>query len=200
MKQGPIRSVDMGSGSRGGRIVFWVLVLGLVGAAAWILFWPHDTFEPGGQPALLEREAPSTGSRRVALYFADSDARSLVTERREVPFGDSLEESVESTVRALIEGPKERGAVPVLPPDARLEQCYFADESATLYLDFSPALITRHPGGSAAEYHTIRAVVRTIAANFPDVARVQILVDGQPIDTLAGHYDTSKPIAVTDWQ
>ncbi len=82
----------------------------------------------------------------------------------------------------------------------RLEQTYFADETSTLYLDFSPALVTQHPGGSAAEYHTIRALVRTIAANFPDVARMQILVDGQPIDTLAGHYDTSKPIAVTDWQ
>ncbi len=193
------RNMDAG-GSQRGRVVFWILVVVLVGAAAWILFWPHDAFEPGEEPMLVEREAPATGSRRIVLYFADADARSLVTERREVPFGESLEESVESTIRALLAGPAERGGVAVLPADVRLEQTYFADETSTLYLDFSPALVTQHPGGSAAEYHTIRALVRTIAANFPDVARMQILVDGQPIDTLAGHYDTSKPIAVTDWQ
>ncbi len=187
------------SGSQRGRILFWALVVVLVGAAAWILFWPHDSID-GEQPAQLQREGPAAGTRRVVLYFADPDARSLVTERREVPFGETLEESVEETVRALVAGPQERGGVPVLPADARLEQTYFAEETATVYLDFNPALVTQHPGGSAAEYHTIRALVRTIAANFPDVARVQLLVDGQPVDTLAGHYDTSKPIAVSDWQ
>lgn len=192
---------DFDSGaSRRGRVFFWFLVVGLLGAAAWIMFWPRSVLDSGGESALVERDAPVTGTRRIVLYFADSDARSLVTERREVPFGETLEESVESTLHALLSGPEERGGVPVLPADVRLEQAYFVDEHATLYLDFSPALVTQHPGGSAAEYHTIRALVRTVAANFPDVAHVQILVDGQPIDTLAGHYDTSKPIAVTDWQ
>jgi hypothetical protein len=193
-------SMETSGASRRGRVIFWMLVVGLVGAAGWIMFWPHDAFDSGDEAGLLEREAPVTGTRRIVLYFADSDARSLVTERREVPFGDTLEESVESTLRALLAGPEDRGGVPVLPAEVRLEQTYFADESATLYLDFSPALVTQHPGGSAAEYHTIRALVRTVAANFPDVAQVQILVDGQPIDTLAGHYDQSKPIAVSDWQ
>jgi len=32
------------------------------------------------------------------------------------------------------------------------------------------------------------------------VARLQLLVDGQAIDTLAGHFDTSKPIEIDDWQ
>lgn len=192
---------DFDSGaSRRGRVFFWFLVVGLLGAAAWIMFWPQTVLDPDGESALVERDAPVTGTRRIVLYFADADARSLVTERREVPFGETLEESVESTLLALLSGPEERGGVPVLPADVRLEQTYFVDEHATLYLDFSPALVTQHPGGSAAEYHTIRALVRTVAANFPDVAHVQILVDGQPIDTLAGHYDTSKPIAVTDWQ
>ena len=188
------------SSPRRGRVVFWALVTVLLGAAAWLLFWPHTVLEPGDEPAVLERSAPTAGMRPVVLYFADRDARALVTERREVPFGDSLEESVESTLRALLAGPENRKGVAVLPSQVRLEQTYFNDETATLFLDFSPALVTQHPGGSAAEYHTIRALVRTIAANFAEVARVQILVDGQPIDTLAGHYDTSKPIAVADWR
>jgi spore germination protein GerM len=187
-------------GNRRTRILFYTLVVVLLGAAAWILFWPHDTLQPGGPSELLQRQTPGSGERQVVLYFADSAARTHVTERRPVPFGESLEESVEATLRALAAGPSQATGVRVLPPEARLEQTYFADETATLYLDFNAALITQHPGGSAAEYNTISALVRTIGANFPDVTRIQILVDGQPVDTLAGHFDTSKPIEVANWQ
>ena len=55
-------------------------------------------------------------------------------------------------------------------------------------------------GGSAAEYYSISALVRTLGANFPEVRAVQILVDGQPVDSLAGHFDTSGPLDVATWQ
>ena len=87
-----------------------------------------------------------------------------------------------------------------LPPGTRLRQAFYDDDSATLYLDFRPELVTRHPGGSAAEYFTLSSIVRTLGTNFPEVARVQILVDGQPIESLAGHFDASKPIEIATWQ
>ena len=46
------------------------------------------------------------------------------------------------------------------------------------------SLVTQHPGGSAAEWATLAAIVRTIGSNFPEVARVQVMVDGQPLETL----------------
>jgi spore germination protein GerM len=191
----------LGAGSnRRGRVLFYTLVLLLVAAAAWILFWPHDALDTGAPSDLAQRQTPGAGERQAVLYFADSGAQTLVTERRAVPFGESVEEGVEATLRALVAGPGQASAVRTLPAEARLEQTYFADESTTLYLDFNAAFVTQHPGGSTAEYNTISALVRTIAANFPDVTRLQILVDGQPVDTLAGHYDTSKPIDVANWQ
>jgi hypothetical protein len=67
-------------------------------------------------------------------------------------------------------------------------------------VDFNTALVTQLPGGSAAEFHLLGALVRTVGANFPEVTSVQILVDGQPVDSLAGHYDTSGPLRVAAWQ
>jgi len=40
----------------------------------------------------------------------------------------------------------------------------------------------------------VYAVVNSVAGNFPAVRRVQILLDGLPADTLAGHIDLSRPL------
>jgi spore germination protein GerM len=194
---------DDGLGPQGGgrlRLLFWGALVLLLAGASWLLFWPHGPQQQEAPAPLVSRQAPAAGQHAAVLYFADRDAQTLVTERRDVPFGDALEENVEIVVRALIAGPHQSGHVAVLPSEARLLQTFYAEASRTLYLDFSSALVTRHPGGSAAEYLTLSAVVRTIAANFTAVARVQLLVDGQAIETLAGHFDTSKPIDIADWQ
>jgi germination protein M len=184
---------------RGPRFVFWGVLVLLVGAAAWLLFVPRH---PGSEnpAASTEPESTALGMRPLTLYFGDEDARTLLSERREVPAGTSLEARVEACMQALIEGPDQHGAVRTLPAGARLRKAFFDDDSATLYLDFNPALVTAHPGGSAAEYFTLSSIVRTLGANFPEVARVQLLVDGQPVESLAGHFDTSKPIEIATWQ
>jgi len=188
-----------GSGARKRRIAFWSVAMVLFAAIAWVLLRSREGLAPETPSAVSDSPSPASG-KSVTLYFGDSQAQALVTEKRDVPFGDSLEENVEATVRALIGGPTQGGGVAVLPAETRLEQTYYAEENSTLYLDFSAALVSKHPGGSAAEYNTISALVRTIATNFAQVKRLQILVDGQPIDTLAGHFDTSQPIDIAAWQ
>ncbi len=189
-----------GAGAHRGRWLFWAVLVLFLAGASWLLFWPHGKQQSQAPEEFTEREAPRAGEHGAVLYFADPDAQTLVTERREVPFGEAMEENVEIVLRALSAGPHQSGHVAVLPAEARLLQSFYTEATQTLYLDFNSALVTRHPGGSAAEYLTLCALVRTIAANFADVARVQLLVDGQAIETLAGHFDTSKPIDVADWQ
>lgn len=187
-------------GGRRGKILFWALLLVLLGIASWVLFWPHGGLQPRSGGEITERDETLSGDHAIVLYFADPNAQNLVTERREVPFKESLEENVEVALRALLLGPAQSSHVAVLPRAARLEQTYYTEVDRTLYLDFNGALVSEHPGGSAAEHLTLSALVRTVGANFPEVARVQLLVDGQAIDTLAGHFDTSKPIEIADWQ
>jgi spore germination protein GerM len=103
-------------------------------------------------------------------------------------------------VQAWIGGPDAARAVRTVPAETQLQKVFWDADTATLYLDFTPALVTRHPGGSTAEYATLASLVRTLGADFPEVTRVQLLVDGEPVETLAGHYDTSQPIEIGSWR
>ena len=200
MRERRRRTDDMGRGSQRGRILFWVLFVAVVGAGAAVLFWPRVGLLPDEDGIASPRRGETVGLRSVVLYFAESGAEGLVTERREIPAGAVLEERVEATLRALAAGPDQQGALPILPREARVMQSFYDEEDGVLYVDFNTALVTQQPGGSAAEYYSLSALVRTLGANFPEVAAVQILVDGQPVDSLAGHFDTSRPLDVATWQ
>jgi spore germination protein GerM len=180
-----------------GRIVLWVAAALVIAAGASLLFWPRAIEPPPAPPPA--GAGASTATRSVTLYFGDRDGRALVSERREIAAAASLESDIEHVVEALVGGPEIEGAVRTLPEATRLRRAFFDSDAATAFLDFEPMLVTRHPGGSAAEYATVAALVRTLGANFPQIARVQILVDGQPVETLAGHFDTSKPLEISGW-
>ena len=55
-----------------------------------------------------------------------------------------------------------------------------------------------HPSGIESEDLTLRAILATLHANFPEIAQVRFLVEGQTRDTLAGHADLTQPYAVSD--
>ena len=44
------------------------------------------------------------------------------------------------------------------------------------------------------ELLTVYAIVNAVTANLPGVQRVQILVDGREVDTIAGHIDVRRPL------
>ena len=180
----------------------WILVLAIVvaiavGTALFLSGRPQDRASGGGTD--VTSPAPTAG-RVATLYFADRDGKSFVPEDRELPEGEHFEMRVEAVLRALSDGPRVGDVLPVLPETARLRRVYFDADAATLYADFDAALVRDHPGGSAAEWQTLTAIVRTVRANFPEVRRLQILVQGKPIESIAGHFDTSRPIELDTWQ
>jgi Sporulation and spore germination len=146
-----------------------------------------------GKPPPEEEEG---GTRTVELRFPDARGGTVI-ETREIASGDHLEKNVRRVVEELISGP-ESGVRP-LPAETRLLDVFF-DGDGELTLNFSDDVRTDHPGGSAAEVVTLRCLVSTIAANFPAVDRVRVLVDGQTIPSLAGHVDLSRPLNVEDYR
>jgi spore germination protein GerM len=61
-------------------------------------------------------------------------------------------------------------------------------------VDFSASLTREHPGGTSSEMLTVYSIVNTLAFNIDDIHRVQIVIEGQTIDTLAGHMDCRQPV------
>jgi hypothetical protein len=61
-------------------------------------------------------------------------------------------------------------------------------------VDLSAEVTTKHPGGALNELFTVYAVVDALTVNLPSILRVQILVNGKEVDTLAGHVDLRHPL------
>jgi hypothetical protein len=137
-----------------------------------------------------------TGTRSIELLFPGSGG-GLARETREIIGSDHLETDVLRTIEELIAGP-ESGDHP-LPATTRVLSVFY-DSEGEVTVNFSDDLPLDHPGGSDAEIETIRSLVTTIGVNFAGVDRVRVLVEGDAVETLAGHVDLSRPLRVEDYQ
>lgn len=130
-------------------------------------------------------------TKTVSLYFPDDKNMKLNIEKRGVKKGAAADE-IKEVVEELIKGPSEK-LIPAVPEDTKLLNVTI--KQGTAFLDFSPEISLKHPGGSSAEIQTIYSIVNTITSNFPEIKNVQILINGKKEKTLAGHIDISFPIA-----
>lgn len=145
---------------------------------------------------LLPSPPPTKAAQRtisVKLYFEAEGRRGLVAEERTVPFSNDLAAQLRAVVEELAAGSR-TGLVPTLPPETRVLDVFVTGRGIA-YVDLSPEVAQSPPPGAEAELLTIFSVVNSLAANFPAVRRVHILVGDQPVTTLAGHVDLSRPLA-----
>lgn len=181
----------------GKKIAFVLVTVAVVIAGTWLVSrWIRAGREE--PPRAVERVPEET--RSVTLYFPDTRADGLAAETREIAVGDSFEEQVKGVLAALIDGPEGRDKVSPMPPQTRVLQVFWVEYTQTVYIDFNRALTADHEGGSAGEYYTISMILRTVSANFPQVRRLQFLVDGYPVETIAGHYAVGKPLDIMRWR
>jgi hypothetical protein len=147
-----------------------------------------------------EVEKVSEEMRAVTIFFANESADGFVSETREVPAAGSFEEQVKLVIGELVKGSRDSKKISAMPPGAELIQVFWIEDTQTLVLDFNGAFTANHPGGSAGEYCTITNIVKTVSTNFPQTARIQFLVEGSAVESIAGHYAVDKPIDVKKWR
>jgi hypothetical protein len=92
----------------------------------------------------------------------------------------------------LIRG-SQTGLVATLDPKTRVLDVFVAARGVG-YVDLSKEAAEGQREGSDAELLAVYSIVNSITVNFPSVPRVQILIDGHPAATLAGHVDISRPL------
>lgn len=156
---------------------------------------------PGGgdeaeEPAVEEGQL----SRSAMLYFADADGKRLEGEKREVYPEDATREAVvRSLLRELAAGPARPGLHPVAPPALEVEGVFF-DDTGGLFIGLSGASLESHRWGAASELAFIKSIVRTVGGGFPEVMRVTLLVDGEVVESIAGHVACLHPFEVAEWR
>jgi len=129
----------------------------------------------------------------VTLFFSEEEGEYLVGEKREIPKRDRVEEEARETIAELIRGPQ--GAfIPTVPSRAKLLTLQI-DAQGLAKVNFDQTLSREHPGGSSAEMLTLYSIVNSLTLNFPQIKRVQILIDGKAVESIAGHISLKHPVS-----
>ena len=141
------------------------------------------------KPPLVEE------TRVVKLYFSVSKEDYLFPEERKITSSSEVTSQAKAILGELINGPISSSLlVPTIPPKTQVRAVYVKDKC--IYVDFSSALQEKHPGGSSGELLTVYSIVNTLIDNLPSHSEVQILIQGRPVNTLAGHIDIRKPLSM----
>jgi len=197
------------SGRQPDRVVgrgFWwslALLIAVLGAAAGFLGWSLS--RGAGDTGPLLPAAPPTetkelaGTRSALLYHLRNHGDDLMVEGRQIPSRDRFEEDLQAVLEALLSAAPPPGAVRTMPVGCRVNTVFFDADRGHAVIDFSAELVTGHPGGVAAEQATLTVLMRTIAANFPQIHYCSLLVDGAQVETLAGHVRTDRRFVPTRW-
>lgn len=172
---------------KGGRILFFLVLIGI----GLILLFHQQIFR--SIKPLPKRRSILAERREVLLYFSDSEGEYLVGEKRKILKRNVAKEEARETVVELIKGPKGK-LIPTLPPRTELLTLEISD-AGVAKVNFSPALSKDHPGGSSAEMMTVYSIVNSLSLNFPQIKRVQFLIDGKPIATIVGHLSLEQPVS-----
>jgi len=185
------------------KIIFILLILAIIAIFSYTTFnkfivpiWERYKEKPIITKEIPYREeeieevqpVPIEEMVEVNLYFSDSQAMYLVSEKREISQISSLARQV---VIELIKGPEDSDLYPTIPEGTQVNEVYIADD--IVYIDLSEEIFKNHPGGSSGELMTVYSIINTLT-EIPPIKGVQILVGGNEKESLVGHLDISMPL------
>jgi len=134
----------------------------------------------------------TTGRIRASLFYVAEDGLRLTAVDADVPYGASPADQARSLVEAQLQ-PAPPPLAQSIAEGTKVRQVFVA-EDGTAFVDLSKEAVANHRGGSLDELFAVYAIVNAVTVNLPAVKGVQILVDGQEVETLAGHVDLRHPL------
>jgi spore germination protein GerM len=168
-----------------------VLLLIFIGFGFSMLYLFHQQIFDSAKPWFGKRGILRE-KKRVLVYFSDGAGEYLIGEKREILKRDDVEEEAAEAIDELIKGPKGK-LIPTVPRQTKLLDLELG-KGGVAKVNFNRALSKDHPGGSSAEVMTVYSIVNSLALNFSQIKRVQILIDGKEIETITGHLSLRRPV------
>lgn len=136
-----------------------------------------------------EGQAQSRKQLTLKVYYPDEAATHLVAVDRAVDVPDGKDKYT-AAVETIIQEPTESNLVAIFPKATQIRSVSVNGDLVTV--DFDGSIQRTFSGGSTGEELLVGSLVDTLT-DFPEINRVQILVDGNNVESLAGHMDISKP-------
>ncbi|WP_048602059.1 GerMN domain-containing protein [Rubeoparvulum massiliense] len=150
---------------------------------------PGNTTEPGKDQQVPPKDEEPVQKQNVYLYFSDQELMEIYREPREieVPSDGNV---AKAALEAWIAGPNSEKLNSLIPTDVVIESMEVKDGIA--YVSFSKE-ITNANLGSTGELFIVDQLVMILKQFGYD--EVQILVEGQVVETLLGHVSTDQPLS-----
>jgi germination protein M len=136
---------------------------------------------------------PAAEKIRATLFFPFRDDGLLRPEERDVEKPVDAVGFARELMREEIAGPKDPLLVAALPAKFSLRNV-FVPGNGQVVVDFNVDPAWARTAGSGDELAAVGAIVDTLLQNLAQTDRVRILVNGNPVETLAGHIDVSRPL------
>ena len=178
------------------RFLYWIAgTVIFLAAAGWGVYqyWFRDVGIRTSAVRSASTPAESQeGKVPVTLYLPAAGSDGLREEKRELPDSPQFEEKAAAVLGELLKGNSESREG--LFPRGTKVLAVFWDPRGIVYVDLSKEATQGNHLGPWAEALRVYAVVNTMAANFPGVKRVKILVEGQEVENLAGHVSLQEPL------
>ena len=168
-----------------------LLLLIIIGIGISLFYLFHQEIFESVKP-WFEKRGILREKKGILVYFSDGPGEYLIGEKREILKRDDVEEEAAEAIDELIKGPKGK-LIPTIPRQTKLLDLELGKEGMAK-VNFSKALSKDHPGGSSAEMMTVYSIVNSLALNFSQIKRVQILVEGKEIETITGHLSLRRAI------
>ena len=183
------------------RVAILVAVIAITVVAVGMLVLPRylrgTPAAPAGQASAATSPTPERKITATFFYVAE-DGLALTTVQREVAFGEPVSEQARHIVEMQI-APPPAAHVSAIPQGTKLRAVYVSEQGEA-FVDVTGEMSRNHTGGALDELFSVYTIVNALTVNLPAIKRVQILVDGKEVDTLAGHVDLRQPFAKnTQW-
>ena len=185
------RSTTTSKTTPGAALLFLLLIAALIGG---LYFFLAPPFNPTSNTDILSvtvSRQPRPGTR-ITWFSPDPKNGKLRISSLQFPDKLSRNERARKIIRQLAT-PKPKSSNP-LPKDTRLLRANFSPPLLTI--DLNRKIISGTQGwGTTDELTAVTCLTRSLLANFPDCRQIQILIEGQKLQTLAGHIDISHPLS-----
>jgi spore germination protein GerM len=176
-KRKPLRSVWFLVGVL--LVVFLVFLWGRSGTP------PPEKFEFGKVTLPGFLQSLETKQRSPVQLFFPGKNLTLVPENREIYDTTEKVDCLRQIVLLLLSGPRSSDLLPVLPSGYDLRELYLRKGIA--YVDLEVKATGRGGADCLEEYLGIKAITESLKKNFPEVEKVEILLNGREARTLLGH-------------
>lgn len=133
---------------------------------------------------------PELEAGEITVFFVKETATDflLVPVKRSVPYAPNARAALEEQLRGPL---LYEDLQSIIPATTQILGMEIQDQLATV--NFSLELKRDFVGGALLEAHLVDSIVRTLT-QFDTISQVQILIEGEKVESLAGHIHIQDPL------